>query len=69
METRILVLVKDVFGRKLAYPKNKQAELLCKLKKKDTFTLPELEILKELGFTIETLTVKETYVTNEGESI
>lgn len=69
METKILVVVKDVFGRKLAYPKNTQAELLCKLKKKDTFTLPELLLLEEMGFTVETLTIKETYVNNEGENI
>ena len=51
-QKEITIEAKDVYGRTLYYPACKRAELFAQLTKKTTLTPETIEIVEELGYTI-----------------
>jgi hypothetical protein len=48
----IQVIVKSVYGNTLVYPVCDKAKLLAKLVGKKTFTVDNLSIIRDLGYTV-----------------
>lgn len=52
MKNKLNFLIKEVYGRPLFYPQNKQAELAAKLVGKKTLTPSQVQVLVEMGFDV-----------------
>ena len=53
MEKTIQVTAKNVYGKVLFYPKNKQAEIIARISWKETLTPSVLIACEDLGYTVE----------------
>ena len=49
----IKVKIKNIYGRDLVYPVCEKAKLLAKLVQQATFTSREIQVIKDLGYSIE----------------
>ena len=50
---KIIVEIKNVYGKKMIYPICEDAKLLCELMKTKTIPIYDIEISKKIGFEIE----------------
>lgn len=53
---KILVEIKNVYGRELVYPICNKANLFCQMLRRQTLTRDDIEYIKALGYTIEVKT-------------
>ena len=56
MSRSILIEVKESYGRKVIYPACDNAETFAKLSGCKTLTYAALELIEQLGYTIDTVT-------------
>ena len=52
METKLNFTIKNVYGRDLAYPQNKQALLACKIVGRKSLNMDQIQTLQAMGFEI-----------------
>ena len=53
MNSTIQVFARNVYGNDLIYPSNDQAQRMAMLLKCKTFTVPQLQVMLDMGFTVE----------------
>lgn len=56
----IQVTIKNVYGRDLIYPHDDKAKTFARLVGQDTLTKQDIELIKQLGFTIEVVQERVT---------
>jgi tRNA A37 threonylcarbamoyladenosine dehydratase len=49
---RISVKIDRVYGKEMIYPSCNKAKLLCQLSNKKTFSEQEINLIKDLGYTV-----------------
>ncbi len=55
----IMVLVKNVYGKRLVYPDCSLSNLFCRIGKKRTLTGIDIELIKEEGFRVKVRSSEE----------